>query len=219
MIDLQETSFLKIENDVSFFLRQHDSKHPLFLSSLVESFYFRYLFHALLKSSSIVPLEENSLFPVLVFLRYLVRSNLCFDVAFFGSIHLKQNKLGLMYGDYYLARAGDTFQAIPNYHLLGDMLVTTLKKISASQWIYPTKRVSLSHFFKMNSLRYGSIFELCFAIPFLLNKQEFDSPGLSQKKANYLAMFCTLMKNSLLFSFLLPNRILVLNKLRNKLKE
>ncbi len=217
MIDFKETSFLEIENDVSLFLQQHDSGYPLFLNHSTELFYYRYLQGLLLESASLFPINNDSLHSILIFLRYLLRSNLCFDLAFFKPIQLKQSKLALMYGDLYLAKAGKAFQAIPNYNLLGDALITTLKKISSSQWLQPDKPVDISRFTEMNSLRYGSLFELSFSIPFFLHHQTSLIKSELQYRARHLALYCTIMKNSSLIPFLLPKRVLLLNKLKKKI--
>jgi len=219
MIDFKETSFLEIENDVSFFLQQYDSGYPLFLNHSVEIFYYRHLQGLLLESASLFQINNDSLLPILIFLRYLLRSNLCFDLAFFKPIQLKQSKLALMYGDLYLAKAGKSFQAIPDYDLLGDALIQTLKKISSSQWLQPTKPVELSRFAEMNSLRYGSLFELSFSIPFFLHHQASVINTEQKNRVSHLALYCTIMKNSSLFPCLLAKRVLLLNKLKKKINQ
>lgn len=206
MIFFQDTSFLKIENDVSLFLNEKESNLPLFLNLETELYYFKYLHYSLRKSLLTQSLYEKEELALMIFIRYILRSNLCFDVALTTPIQKKQSKLALMYGDYYLARAGAVFQNINRYSLLTPLLVNTLKRIAKSQWLQPETPVSLTYFFRFIALRYGSLFQFCSKAPFYLSKKKNLWNQNQVIESNALAIKCTLLKNASLQTLLLRNK-------------
>jgi len=194
MITFQDTSFLKIENDVSLFLESHEATIPETLNLETEKFYYQYLQASFLQETFHFPIQDDQIIPFLVFVRYLLRSNLCFDNAFSLPIQQKQSKVALMYGDYFLARAGACFQPFSEYISLRKLLVNTLKRISKSQWLQPVSITSRSDFFRMVFLRYGSVFQFCMKAPMLMNQvQSWEEKKAIQ--ANALALYCTFLKN------------------------
>lgn len=187
---------------MSFFLQSDEKNFPSFLSTDTEIYYFRYLHFSLHQVSQQYPIREDLVIPFMAFIRYMIRSNLCFDIAFSLPIHQKQSKLALMYGDYFLARAGASFQPFVGYPLLGNLLVDTLKRIAKSQWLQSEPVLSQSSFFKTVFLRYGSIFQFCMKAPSLMNQKPQEWNKEKTVFANAMSLYCTLLKNKpLTFQF------------------
>jgi len=195
MITFQDTSFLKTEKDVSLFFESRETI-PITLDLDAEKFYFQHLHASFLLETLHFPVRNNQITPFLIFVRYLLRSNLCFDIAFSLPIQHKQSKIALMYGDYFLSKAGAYFQPFLDYILLRKLLVNTLKRISKSQWLQPVSITSRSDFYRMVNLRYGSVFQFCMKAPLLMNHQAQAWEKNKALKANALALYCTFLKNS-----------------------
>jgi|GEM_PF-2948243 len=202
MITFQDTSLLKIESDVSFFLQTQDKPTIDFIEPNSEKCYFRHLIRIYQQEAFHRPVEEAITTSFFYFIRYLLRSNLSFDHSFFLPISQKLSKLSFMNGDYYLAKAGACFLPFKENKLLSDAMVMTLQTISKSQWLQSRQLFSRFEWFQLVMLRYGSLFQFCMKAPGYLSNKKTEWPKKKMIYANTTALYCTLLANKYLSGYI-----------------